>query len=120
MRKTRCATQSPRVPDVSQTPAESARQAVENDVHVIGVSSLAAGHLTLVPALQKALSEEGRPDIEIVVGGVVPPQDIQTLLDLGVAAVFGPGSVISDAANTILDRIGEPAESTSAEESDSL
>ena len=95
-----------------QTPAESARQAVENDVHVIGVSSLAAGHLTLVPALQQALNEEGRPDIEVVVGGVVPPQDIQTLLDLGVAAVFGPGSVISGSGKHHLDQSGRRLKTT--------
>ena len=85
------------------TPEETARQAVENDVHVVGVSSLAAGHLTLVPALQRALAELGRGDIAIVVGGVVPPQDKPTLLGMGVAAVFGPGTVMSAAASTVLD-----------------
>jgi methylmalonyl-CoA mutase len=85
------------------TPEETARIAVENDVHVIGVSSLAAGHLTLVPALRKALAEQGRGEIAIVVGGVVPPQDRPTLLAMGVAAVFGPGTVLADAAATVLD-----------------
>ena len=74
-----------------QTPAEVARQAVEADVHIVGVSSLAAGHLTLVPALREALAEEGREDIMIVVGGVIPPQDVPTLLEMGAAAVFPPG-----------------------------
>ncbi|MFD9812820.1 methylmalonyl-CoA mutase family protein [Streptomyces sp. NPDC059080] len=81
-----------------QTPAEVARQAVEADVHIVGVSSLAAGHLTLVPALREALAAEGREDITVVVGGVIPPQDVQTLRDMGAAAVFPPGTVIPDAA----------------------
>ncbi|MFC9684580.1 methylmalonyl-CoA mutase [Streptomyces sp. NPDC056948] len=81
-----------------QTPAEVARQAVEADVHIVGVSSLAAGHLTLVPALREELAEEGREDIMIVVGGVIPPQDVPTLLEMGAAAVFPPGTVIPDAA----------------------
>ncbi|MCT9142598.1 methylmalonyl-CoA mutase [Streptomyces violarus] len=81
-----------------QTPAEVARQAVEADVHIVGVSSLAAGHLTLVPALREALAEEGREDIMVVVGGVIPPQDVPTLLEMGAAAVFPPGTVIPDAA----------------------
>ncbi len=80
------------------TPEEAARQAVENDVHIVGVSSLAAGHLTLVPALKKALEAEGRGDIMIVVGGVIPPQDFQALIDFGAAAIFPPGTVIADAA----------------------
>jgi methylmalonyl-CoA mutase len=92
-----------------QTPEEVARQAVENDVHVVGVSSLAAGHLTLVPALKQALHAEGRGDILIVVGGVIPPRDIPTLEQGGVAAVFGPGTVLTDAAQRILDRL-EPIE----------
>jgi methylmalonyl-CoA mutase len=87
------------------TPEETARQAVENDVHVVGVSSLAAGHLTLVPALQAALAALGRSDIAIVVGGVVPPADRPTLLAMGVAAVFGPGTVMADAAAAVLDVI---------------
>ncbi|MEV8097094.1 methylmalonyl-CoA mutase [Kitasatospora sp. NPDC085879] len=85
-----------------QTPAEVARQAVEADVHIVGVSSLAAGHLTLVPALKAELAEAGREDITIVVGGVIPPQDIPTLLDMGAAAVFPPGTVIPDAAHDLL------------------
>ncbi|MFK7929880.1 MAG: methylmalonyl-CoA mutase [Myxococcota bacterium] len=88
-----------------QTPAETARQAVENDVHVVGASSLAAGHLTLVPALRDALAELGRPDILIVVGGVVPPDDVPKLLELGAAAVYGPGTVIAEAAVDLLDRL---------------
>ncbi|MER2605259.1 MAG: methylmalonyl-CoA mutase [Siculibacillus sp.] len=80
------------------TPEEAARQAVENDVHIVGVSSLAAGHLTLVPALKAALEAEGRGDIMIVVGGVIPPQDFQALIDHGAAAIFPPGTVIAEAA----------------------
>ncbi|MDH2393078.1 methylmalonyl-CoA mutase [Streptomyces sp. HNM0663] len=81
-----------------QTPAEVARQAVEADVHIVGVSSLAAGHLTLVPALKEQLAAEGREDIMIVVGGVIPPQDVETLHEAGATAVFPPGTVIPDAA----------------------
>jgi methylmalonyl-CoA mutase len=90
-----------------QTPEETARQAVENDVHVVGISSLAAGHLTLVPALQKALAEAGREDIMVVVGGVIPPDDVPKLLAMGVAAVFTPGTVLTDAAREILDALAE-------------
>lgn len=86
-----------------QTPEESARQAVENDVHIIGVSSLAAGHLTLVPALKKALAEAGRPDILVVVGGVIPPQDYDALRKAGAVAIFGPGTVIPKAAGELLE-----------------
>src|SRR4029077_8262228 len=71
-----------------QTPEEAARQAVENDVHIVGVSSLAAGHLTLVPALREALEEQGRGDIMIVVGGVIPPQDYPALYEAGAKAIF--------------------------------
>ncbi|MCZ8262045.1 MAG: methylmalonyl-CoA mutase, partial [Beijerinckiaceae bacterium] len=85
------------------TPEEAAIQAAQGDVHIIGVSSLAAGHLTLVPALRAALEKEGRPDIMIVVGGVIPPQDFQALLDAGAAAIFPPGTVIADAAEKLLD-----------------
>ncbi len=101
------------------TPDEAARQAVENDVHVIGVSSLAAGHLTLVPQLKQALAGEGRPDIMIVVGGVIPPQDYATLIQEGAVAVFGPGTNIPDAAIDLIDKLnaqlgydeeGEPGE----------
>ncbi|MEU5922002.1 methylmalonyl-CoA mutase [Streptomyces sp. NPDC004288] len=88
-----------------QTPAEVARQAVEADVHIVGVSSLAAGHLTLVPALREELAAEGREDIMIVVGGVIPPQDVPTLLEMGAAAVFPPGTVIPDAAHDLVTRL---------------
>ena len=84
------------------TPAEAARQAVENDVHIVGVSSLAAGHLTLVPELKAALVKEGRGDIMIVVGGVVPPQDYDALRAAGAEAIFPPGTVIAEAADTLL------------------
>ena len=80
------------------TPDEVARQAADNDVHVVGVSSLAAGHLTLVPALRDALAEVGRPDIMIVVGGVIPPGDFEELYAAGATAIFPPGTVIADAA----------------------
>jgi len=85
------------------TPEEAAVQAAEGNAHIIGVSSLAAGHLTLVPALKAALEKEGRPDIMIVVGGVIPPQDFQAVLDAGAAAIFPPGTVIADAAEKLLD-----------------
>ncbi len=84
------------------TPNEAARQAIENDVHIVGVSSLAAGHLTLVPALRKALADEGRADIMIVVGGVIPPQDYDALYAAGAAAIFPPGTVISEAAGQLV------------------
>ncbi|PSC02597.1 methylmalonyl-CoA mutase [Alsobacter soli] len=87
------------------TPAEAARQAVENDVHIVGVSSLAAGHLTLVPELKAALAEQGRPDIMIVVGGVIPPQDFDALLKAGASAIFPPGTVIADAAVSLLHEL---------------
>lgn len=88
-----------------QTPEETARQAVENDVHIVGVSSLAAGHLTLVPALRDALAALERDDIMIVVGGVIPPQDYDDLLKAGASAIFGPGTVISEAAMKLLDEL---------------
>ncbi len=88
-----------------QTPEETARQAVENDVHIVGVSSLAAGHLTLIPALKAALAERGRGDILIVAGGVIPPQDHAALIEMGVAAVFGPGTVIRDAARVLIEKL---------------
>jgi len=84
------------------TPAEAARQAVENDVHILGVSSLAAAHLTLVPELKKELAAQGRDDIMIVVGGVVPPQDYDTLKKAGCEAIFPPGTVIAEAAEKLL------------------
>ena len=87
------------------TPQEAARQAVENDVHIIGVSSLAAGHLTLVPEVKAALAAEGRGDIMVVVGGVIPPQDFQALYDAGAAAIFPPGTVIADAAESLLEKL---------------
>ncbi len=90
-----------------QTPEETAQQAVDSDVHIVGVSSLAAGHLTLVPALKKALSDLGRPDVVIVVGGVVPPQDYEALRAAGAAAIFGPGTVIPVAAEALVRAILE-------------
>ena len=90
-----------------QTPDETAQAAVENDVHVIGVSSLAAGHLTLVPALRAALAARGRPDILVVVGGVIPPDDYPALRAAGAAEIFGPGTVIAQAALALLDRLEE-------------
>jgi methylmalonyl-CoA mutase len=90
-----------------QTPAEVARQAVEADVHVVGVNSLAAGHLTLVPALREELAALGREDVLVVVGGVIPPQDYDALRAAGAAAIFGPGTVIADAALGLLRTLGE-------------
>jgi methylmalonyl-CoA mutase len=90
-----------------QTPAEVARQAIEADVHVVGVSSLAAGHLTLVPALRGELAEHGRPDIMIVVGGVIPPQDFDALYEAGAAAIFPPGTVIADAVQDLLAKLSK-------------
>jgi methylmalonyl-CoA mutase len=89
------------------TPDEVARQAADNDVHVVGVSSLAAGHLTLVPALRDALAEVGRPDIMIVVGGVIPPGDFDELYVAGATAIFPPGTVIADAAIGLLQKLAE-------------
>jgi methylmalonyl-CoA mutase len=89
-----------------QTPAEVARQAVDNDVHVVGVSSLAAGHNTLLPQLIRELEQEGRPDILVIAGGVIPPQDYQFLYDAGVAGIYGPGTVIAKAALEILEELG--------------
>ena len=86
-----------------QTPAEAAKQAVENDVHILGVSSLAAGHKTLVPQVIEELEKLGRPDIMVTVGGVIPAQDYQFLYDAGAVAIFGPGTVISDSAIKMLD-----------------
>jgi methylmalonyl-CoA mutase len=89
------------------TPEEVAQQAVDADAHIVGVSSLAAGHLTLVPALQKALAEHGRDDIMVVVGGVIPPADVRTLEEMGAAAVFLPGTVIARSALDLLARLRE-------------
>lgn len=86
-----------------QTPQEAANQAIENDVHVVGISSLAAGHKTLVPEVIKALAELGRPDIKVVVGGVIPPQDYDFLYKCGVVAVFGPGTPIAKAGKEIIE-----------------
>ena len=87
------------------TPAEAARQAVENDAHIVGASSLAAGHLTLIPELRDALAAEGREDIMIVVGGVIPPQDFDALKEAGAAAIFPPGTVIAEAATELLENL---------------
>ena len=89
------------------TPAEAARQAIENDVHIIGVSSLAAGHLTLVPELHAELAAQGRPDIMIVVGGVVPPQDYDALHKAGAEAIFPPGTVIAEAAQALIGKLNQ-------------
>jgi methylmalonyl-CoA mutase len=88
-----------------QTPEEAARQAVENDVHILGISSLAAAHLTLVPELKAELDQAGRGDILIVVGGVVPPQDYAALKSAGAEAIFPPGTVISEAAEELLQTL---------------
>lgn len=90
-----------------QTPAEAARQAVENDVHIIGASSLAAGHLTLVPALKAELKALGREDIMIVAGGVIPPQDYDALYKAGAEAIFPPGTVIADAAGELIEKLNK-------------
>ena len=90
-----------------QTPAEAAKQAVENDVHILGVSSLAAGHKTLVPQVIAELEKLGRPDIMVTVGGVIPAQDYQFLYDAGAVAIFGPGTVLSDSAIKMLDLLIE-------------
>jgi len=88
-----------------QTPEETARQAMENDVHIIGVSSLAAGHLTLVPELKAELKKLGREDILVTIGGVIPPQDYDQLYKMGVAGIFGPGTVISEAAKDLIKKL---------------
>jgi len=86
-----------------QTPEEAAQMAVENDVHVVGVSSLAAGHRALVPQLVDALKAQGGEDIQVIVGGVIPPSDYDSLLEAGAKAVFGPGTVVTDSANKVLN-----------------
>ncbi len=93
-----------------QTPAEAAKQAVENDVHILGVSSLAAGHKTLVPQVIAELKKAGREDIMVVAGGVIPQQDYEFLYQAGVAGIFGPGTIISQAAQKILIRLMESLE----------
>jgi methylmalonyl-CoA mutase len=93
-----------------QTPEESAKQAVENDVHILGVSSLAAGHLQLVPAVREELKKRGREDMILVVGGVIPPQDYEELKQRGAAAIFGPGTVIAQAVIDLIDLLeGKPS-----------
>jgi len=87
------------------TPGEAARQAIENDVHIVGVSSLAAGHLTLVPELKAELARHGRDDIVIVVGGVIPPDDFEALIRAGASAIFPPGTVIADAAEKLVHEL---------------
>lgn len=88
-----------------QTPKEAAKQAVENDVHILGISSLAAGHKTLVPQVLKELKNYGREDILVIAGGVIPQQDYNYLFEAGVSGIFGPGTVISDSAINILNKI---------------
>jgi methylmalonyl-CoA mutase len=87
------------------TPAEAAREAVENDVHIVGISSLAGAHLALVPELKAELEKQGRPDIMIVVGGVIPPQDYEALERAGAQAIFPPGTVIAEAAAELLQTL---------------
>ncbi len=89
------------------TPEEVAQQAVDADVHIVGVSSLAAGHLALLPALREALTEQGRPDVMVVIGGVIPPDDVPRLREMGAAAVFLPGTVIAESALDLLARLRE-------------
>jgi methylmalonyl-CoA mutase len=86
-----------------QTPEEAAKMAVENDVHVVGVSSLAAAHKALVPQLVEQLKKAGGEEIKVIVGGVVPPNDYQFLYDAGAVAVFGPGTAVTDSANKVLN-----------------
>ena len=88
-----------------QTPIEVAQQALENDVHIVGVSTLAGNHKTLVPRLIEELKTQNRPDILVVVGGVIPDQDHEALAQAGCAAVFGPGTVVPDAARKLLELI---------------
>jgi len=88
-----------------QTPEEAARQAIENDVHIVGVSSQAAGHKTLVPKMIAALKEQGAEDILVICGGVIPPKDYDALRAEGVAAIFGPGTNIPEAAEEVLGLI---------------
>ena len=90
-----------------QTPKEAVKQAIENDVHVIGVSSQAAAHKTLVPEIVKELRASGADDIVVVVGGIIPEKDYKFLYDLGVAAIFGPGTPIANAASKTIDAIRE-------------
>ncbi|HSL60591.1 MAG TPA: cobalamin-dependent protein, partial [Desulfotignum sp.] len=89
-----------------QTPEEAAKMAVENDVHVVGVSSLAAGHKTLVPQVIESLKKQGASDIKVVVGGIIPPGDYAFLKNAGAAGIFGPATVVTDSANQTLNIIG--------------
>jgi methylmalonyl-CoA mutase len=93
-----------------QTPAEAALQAVENDVHILGISSLAAGHKVLVPETIEALRTLGRPDIGVVVGGIIPEHDHAFLYEKGVMAIFGPGTVIAEAAIKLLEKLKAKSE----------
>jgi len=90
-----------------QTPAETAAQAVENDVHIIGMSSLAGGHKTLLPMLVEELKQRGREDIIVIAGGVIPPQDYEFLKEHGASLIFGPGTLIPVAAVRILKELNE-------------
>jgi methylmalonyl-CoA mutase len=92
-----------------QTPEEAAAQAIENDVHVVGVSSQAAGHRTHIPQLMAALRNQGADDVIVVCGGVVPPQDYDALLEVGVSAIYGPGTIITAAASEIIGLIRRTA-----------
>ena len=98
---------TPGAPPTHQTPDEVAQQAVDADVHVVGVSSQAAGHRALVPALTAALAARGASHVLVICGGVIPPQDYAELYELGVAAIFGPGTRITSAAGEVLDKIEE-------------
>ena len=91
-----------------QTPEEIAKLAVQHDVHIVGASSLAAGHLTLIPELRDALKKLGRGDMLIVAGGVIPPQDYDAVLQAGAAEIFPPGTVIPEAADRLMDRLLRP------------
>jgi methylmalonyl-CoA mutase len=93
--------------DLFQTPSETAAQAVADGVHAVGASSLAAGHLTLVPELKSELAKLGRADIMVVVGGVIPPEDFAALRDMGVAAIFTPGTTVPEAAISVIERLNE-------------
>ena len=93
--------------DLFQTPAETAAQAVADGVHAVGASSLAAGHLTLVPELKSELKRLGREDIMVVVGGVIPPEDFAALQQMGVAAIFTPGTTVPQAAITVIERLNQ-------------
>jgi methylmalonyl-CoA mutase len=88
-----------------QTPEEAARMAVENDVHLVGVSSLAAGHKTLVPELIEALKKEDGGDILVVAGGIIPPADYEVLQSAGVAGIYGPGTPVTESANHVLNAL---------------